>query len=365
MKSPLHLSIPIAACLLFTQCSYAQEENTESSEGPSYELNNQEKEIVDTSLKSFKVNQLKDLYSETAKRRAVNFDRKYVKEVDYSLRSTVDFNHPSLGMLVTEITEDDFEAIQEIQKENQARDMRNQTLMQAGFQFSYAAAYYSRTREKYDELVNDSQRLHQAIPFHILTLAEGRIKPAVILEIPYTEEIEDKRTIRTKKRRYRIDSQAEVILKAPTYLDYYNNLLTPKPSLPSVYMIPLTDEELVFWRKGVMHGWVEGNAKANIVIEQDTRKMFADFVGMIRYRALQRANVLTTPTFKKTQIGTNSRGDIINIGESIFEITSLSSFNDDDISWITLPEVDDIFGELTEETIQELTSEILESGSLQ
>jgi defect-in-organelle-trafficking protein DotC len=345
--------------------AFAQEDKEQNDSAEKYELSNKEEDIVDTSIKSFKVNELKDLYSETAKRRAINFDRKYVKEADYSFRSTVDFNHPSLNMLVTEITETDLEAIQEIQRENQAKDMRNQTLMQSGFQFSYAASYYSRTRNKYESLLADSKRLSQALPFHILMLAEGKIKPAVILEIPYSEEIEDKRTIRKKKRRYHIASQAEVILRPPTYLDYYNNLLTKKPELPSIYMIPLTDEELVFWRKGVMHGWVEGNAKANLVIEQDTKKLFADFVGMVRYRALARANVLTSPTFKNTNIGTNARGDVINIGESVFEITSLSTFNDDDLTWLALPQVDDIFDELTNENIEEITQEILESGSLQ
>ncbi len=357
------VSSMVALCLLSVGTN-AQENSDQNETSGKYELNKKEEVIVDTSLSSFRVNELKELYSETAKKKAIKFDRKYVKDVDYDFRSTVDFNHPSLGMLTTEITESDLEAIQEIQRERQARDMRNQTIMQTAFHFSYAASYYKRTREKHEELVNQDKIYSQIFPFHMLLEDEGRVKPPVVLETPFTREIEDKRTIREKKRRYRIAKQAEVVLRPPTYLDYFNNLLTKKPDLPSIYMIPLNDEELVYWRKGVMHGWVEGNAKANIVIQQDTRMLFRDFVGMLRYRAQANAKILTRPTTLHTNVGTNARGDVINIGESVFEITQLPTFNDNDINWIALPEVDDIFDDLTQETIDELTQEVVESGAL-
>ena len=363
MKRLSILSAMIALSLCAVN-AHGQDSTGSDKSNEKYELNKKEEEIVDTSLNSFRVNELKELYSETAKKRAINFDRKYVKDVDYDFRSTVDFNHPSLGMLTTEITEADLQAIQEIRNESQAQDMRNQTIMQSAFHFAYSAAYYKRTRDKHDELVAKDKLYSQIFPFHMLTEDEGRVKPPVILEIPFSREIENKRTIRETKRRYRIAKQAEVILRPPTYLDYFNNLLTKKPDLPSVYMIPLNDEELVYWRKGVMHGWVEGNEKANIVIQQDIRTLFSEFIGMLRYHAQANAKILNRPSTKNTHVGTNARGNVINIGESVFEITRLPEFNDDDVNWIALPEVDDIFGDLTQEDINELTSEVLESGAL-
>ncbi|MEG3764898.1 type IV secretory system conjugative DNA transfer family protein [Alteromonas sp. 14N.309.X.WAT.G.H12] len=354
----------IIALSLCTANVHGQEDKDDDTNSEKYDLTNKEEAIVDTSLNSFRVNELKELYSETAKKRIINFDREYVKDVDYDLRSTVDFSHPSLGMLTTEITESDLEAIQEIQKESEAQDMRNKTIMQSAFHFGYAAAYYKRTREKHDELISQDKLYTQTFPFYILMEDHGRVKPPVVLEIPFSREIEDKRTIRETKRRYRIAKQAEVTLRPPTYLDYFNNLLTKKPDLPSVYMIPLNDEELVYWRKGIMHGWVEGNEKANIVIQQDIRTLFSEFIGMLRYHAQVRAHILNRPSTKNTQVGTNALGNVINIGESVFEITRLPEFNDDDIHWIALPEVDDIFNDLTQESINELTQEIVESGAL-
>lgn len=107
MKLLSSLALSIVIGMSGASIAFAQEDKEQNDSAEKYELSNKEEDIVDTSIKSFKVNELKDLYSETAKRRAINFDRKYVKEADYSFRSTVDFNHPSLNMLVTEITETD------------------------------------------------------------------------------------------------------------------------------------------------------------------------------------------------------------------------------------------------------------------
>ena len=66
------------------------------------------------------------------------------------------------------------------------------------------------------------------------------------------------------------------------------------------------------------------------------------------------------PTAVETTIGTTSSGNILNVGESVYEIVTLPDFNDKEMEWKALPLIDDIFDELSEMTIEEMTLELHE-----
>ena len=54
----------------------------------------------------------------------------------------------------------------------------------------------------------------------------------------------------------------------------------------------------------------------------------------------------------------------VNIGESVFEITDLPRFNDNEMTWIALPQVDDIFEKLTEDDVRSLSPTLDHPGDL-
>ena len=122
----------------------------------------------------------------------------------------------------------------------------------------------------------------------------------------------------------------------------------------------MESDEKRTWRRGVELGWVEGIQQADQIIQHDTRTLLKDYLGSIRFHILMRMNVVTEPTAVETTIGTTSSGNILNVGESVYEIVTLPDFNDKEMEWKALPLIDDIFDELSEMTIEEMTLELHE-----
>jgi hypothetical protein len=347
--------------------SYSQEEGSSLEEKKSdpYELTAEEEDLLDKTTLSYRANKLKDMYAKMAINNNAKFDRAYLLQEPLTFEEVVDFRHPYLNILISDLTESDRDAIIEMMRDKEAKYQRYRSIMLTAMKFATDSALYEQTRnfrqklteEYYDEMV-------QIFPFHMLALESGKIRAPVIEEIGFTREIESKRTRREIKKRYRIARQAEVMNEPQTYMDFFENLMTKKPNPPNVYMLPLNEDELEYWRKGVLNGWVEGTRLANEIIRSDIRMALREIIGQLRFHYLARAKIISMPTSKNINVGTNSNGLAVNIGESVFEITQLPRFNDRELSWIALPQVDDIFNVLTQQDVDELTTHLEHPGDL-
>lgn len=321
-----------------------------------FKLSEDEKKTLDKTTLSFRANELEDMYAQAALTNAATFDRSYMIDTPLQLREVFDFNHPYLNVLVSELTESDRDAILESIRTEKSKHYRYKSIMQTAMKFSTNAALYKRTQDFHARLLGEYYfNMSKVFPFYALTLDGGKIKPPRIDEIGFTRTLEDKRTRRERKAHYRIRRQAEVINEPQTFMDFFTPLMTEKPSAPNIYMLPVNEEELQYWRKGVLHGWVEGNRLGNEIIRNCIRNAMAEFNGQLLFHHLARANILSMPTSKNTVIGTSSNGNMINIGESIFEIIDLPRFNAQEQEWLALPQADDIFNELTKDDVDELT----------
>lgn len=339
-----------------TEPTEEKEIPTEKNTDDKYKLNSEERKILEQNTLSYRANELKDMYAEMAINESISFDRSYLLDEPLNLNEVLDFKHPYLNILVSELTEADREAIMKSMQTEQSKQYRYKAIMQSAMKFATDSALYRKTRSFHQRAMTENYHdLSQTFPFYALTLEDGKIKPPVIEEIGFTRTKESKRVRREKKKRYRIKTQAEVINSPQTFMDFFSNLLTEKPKTPNVYMLPINDEEIKYWRKGILHGWLEGNRLANEIIREDIRKLVSEFYGQVRFHQLARAKVISRPTSQNINIGTNSNGLSINIGESIFEITELPRFNDNEMSWIALPQVDDIFDKLTSQDVYELS----------
>lgn len=336
-----------------------------STEENKYKLTEDEKTILDKSTLSFQANQLQDMYAQTALSNPTSFDRSYMIEQPLNMTEALDFRHPYLKILVSDLTEADRKAILESIQNEQTKYQRYKSIMVTAMKFATNAALYERTRKFHENLLKKRYGyMTQIFPFHALTLENGKIRAPVIEEIGFTQTIEDKRTRRDIKKRYRIKRQAEVINAPQTFMDFFGNLLTEKPKAPNVYMLPLNPEELEYWRKGILNGWGEGNRLANEIIRADLRAAMSEFTGQLRFHYLARAKIISRPTSQNITVGTNANGMSVNIGESLFEITQLPQFNDKELEWLALPQVDDIFDELTKEDVEALSMSVDHPGDL-
>lgn len=349
----IHVTLLVLS-LLFSGQSLSQDINKENTE-----LDEKEQKMMERNVDSYRINVLKNLYVEKSKNGVVKVDHSYLIKEPMSFSEVSEFTHPYLQVMVSQLTEKERDEIIESIREEQAKQGRYQAILNTAMKFAMDSAFHYETRMFHKKLMEDYYHsMTQAFPFNSLMLSDGKIRPPLIEEIPYTQTLEDRRTIRYIKKRFRIAEQSEVIIRPPTFLDEFGNLLTPRPKTPNIYMLPINDEELEYWQKGIMNGWIEGVKLAHQVIRSNTRLLARRSLGYIRFHVLADRKVISMPDSQNIQVGTNSRGDVVNIGESIFEIVQLPQLNDNDIDWVAIPQVDDIFDKLTEEDVNILTEEL-------
>lgn len=311
-----------------------------------------------------RVTLLRELYQKGAEKRKVKKEHAYLLETPMTLHQVMNFDHPYLAAQVESLTEIEMDDIKESMEDELARKMRYQSITSEAMRYGMSSGLHATTREYWERVKKDRKRLVNIWPFHALMLADGKIKPPVINEIGYQVRKENKRQRREVRRKFIIAQQSEVIITPPTYMDFFMNLKMPAPKPPHAFLLPIDEEEKAHWKKGVINGWIRGVEQASMIYEANIRKTVEHFNGYIRYHALVDMGAITEPTYQNVHVGTNSRGDVVNLGEGVFEITSLPLLNDDELNWLALPEVDDIFGELTQEKVDELTLMLSQDSSI-
>jgi hypothetical protein len=343
----------IIACV----CSFASYADVEKK---NYKLTTDESRVLENNKKSMSTNILAELYETHGHKGVDTFSYEYLLGDPMKLNELVDFKHPFLQRHLSQISEDEMDEIKQSVLEKKSRKARHNAILNLSMKYGMESALYKRTHDFMIYLRSKEALMMQAFNYKALMLGGGKIRPAVVDKVDYVEKIEDKRTVRKYKNKYHLARQAEVVLTTPTYLDFFTNLSVPKPKAPQIYLLPVTEEERTVWGRGIINGWIQGMRYADDIIQHDIRELFRDFIGSNRYLMMTRAKIMTLPTYEETTVGTNSNGTSMNVGESVFEITSMPRFNDNELGWIALPEVDDIFNILTDEEVERLTAEILE-----
>lgn len=336
---------------------FSQEATVQQSEA---DMTSNEERRLDNTIKSIDQNYLRKLYEENGSSGEVVFDYDYLLDEPINIEQVKDFTHPFLKKKISELTAEDKERIIKSISDENSKQLRLNSILNVAMLYGVESALYYRGKE-FQKLLNENEaNLMQAFNFKMLMLGNGKIQPAIIDKIDFSLSTEDKRTQRKIKTQYKLVQQSQLVMNAPSHVDYFTNLNFKKPTTPNKYLIPVESDEKRTWRRGVELGWVEGIQQADQIIQHDTRTLLKDYLGSIRFHILMRMNVVTEPTAVETTIGTTSSGNILNVGESVYEIVTLPDFNDKEMEWKALPLIDDIFDELSEMTIEEMTLELHE-----
>jgi defect-in-organelle-trafficking protein DotC len=206
---------------------------------------------------------------------------------------------------------------------------------------------YSKTHhyKKMFEAEDFQREFDQIFIFRSLMLANGRVQPAIILE---SEDIfikESNLLTREIKQSYKIIEQAKVVSAPKDWRNYIMSVLyVEKPRVPHEILLPRTKSEKTEWEKGVTIGWKKGEQMAYDNIKLKIRKLGKDFLGMVRYHLMLQQNIVSTPITYETPISvsSSSNGEALNIGETIFEINMLPTFNSNSETWKALPQIDNL-----------------------
>jgi hypothetical protein len=285
-------------------------------------------------------------------------------EKPLEMDDVLDFTHPYLQVQLSQLTEKDRDEIMESVKDKMQLNARHTSIMNMAMRYGHRSGVYYETN-RYLTLLTGKlfSKMSESFPFENLMLANGNIIPALIEEVPYEEKKENNRTIRTVKKRFRIAEQAQVTLASPNFLSFFVNLKVPKPKPPQVYLLPINEEELKYWKKGASNGWTEGVRHANKIVRADTRAMTRAFLGYIRFHILSDRQVVTMPDYQNLNVGTTAMGDIVNIGESVFEIVEMPQMNGQSQNWIALPESDDILDYVSDEEMNKIINDLFKAES--
>lgn len=350
----------VATAILLSTTSGAYAEDKVVQQSPEDMTKNEEARLSNT-VKSIDQNYLKKLYSENGSFGQNSFDYDYLMDEPINIDQVKDFTHPFLQKRMSELTDEDKKRIIKSVNDESSKQLRLNSIINVAMQYGIESALYFRGKEILSFLNENEAKLVQAFNYKMLMLGNGKIKPAVIDKVDYSLTNEDKRTQRKIKTQYKLIEQSELVQGAPSHMDFFTNVNFSKPKAPNKYLIPVKSDEKEAWRRGSVLGWVEGIQQADLIIQHDTRSLLRNYLGSIRFHILLRMNAVTEPTAKETTIGTTASGNVLNVGESVYELVHLANFNDKEMEWHALPIIDDIFDELSDSTIEELTLEILET----
>ena len=325
---------------------------------PPSEMTVNEQSRLSSTVKSIDDNYLNELYRENGEFGHSTFDYDYLLDEPINIDEVKDFSHPFLKKRISELTPDDKARIIKSIADENSKQLRLNSILNVAMQYSVESALYFRGKEFQKKLTQNEAQLMQAFNYEMLMLGNGKIKPAVIDKVDYSIQTEDKRTQRKIKTQYKLVEQSELVLDAPSHVDFFVNLNFRKPKSPNKYLIPVQDDEKEAWRRGVELGWSEGIQQADQIIQHDTRSLLKHYLGSIRFHILLKMNVVTEPTAVETTIGTTASGNVLNVGESVYELVNLPNFNDREMEWSALPLIDDIFDELSNSTLDEMLVEL-------
>jgi len=243
---------------------------------------------------------------------------------------------PELMAVRNEITSSDIESrLEEIAKED-LKFIRHDSIKGAALRYGAQAGLLWRSKKIKQNLEAVSDNLDQVFNFQPLLLNSGRVYPPVIAASDSTSSIEGKQLLRTTIAKYSIISQAKIISVVPTWRDWLLVELH-SPQLPEKAVMPLTEEEKAIWSKNVAIGWKSGVSQSDNIMLQKIFSLKREYVGLVRYHLMNKNKIISAPLVSTMNLGVISDGQKINVGEEIFEINVLPSFNQDSKGWEALP----------------------------
>ena len=138
---------------------------------------------------------------------------------------------------------------------------------------------------------------------------------------------------------YRVSAQAKFVGTPITFFDYFN-FQDYEIVDPSKFDVPLTENEMNYWRNGVYDGWIAGTSQASMEIASSENRLNRDYLGMIRYRVMLLGNMIDKPHVSKNSRSTDVSPDAMDIGKVTLSMSDKIKFNPDDSVWVVLPRLD-------------------------
>lgn len=255
---------------------------------------------------------------------------------DTDVQAVINFKSESLKALLKSAKDDD--KVIERRKIQLKKGSRENVVFNEAVRYGAQAALRSSIESFTDIVSKRKTELNAIYNFNNLMLYEGKVIPPVISLSENYYELSD-REMRRVSTRYIIRKQAEFARRAPHAISYFSFSDYPIKA-PSKFSIPLTENEKTHWSSGAYQGWLAGLDQAKRVIDESISELNRDYLGMVRFHAMLKYNMINLPELERKDIDFSSDGSVADVGEVVFRIRNLPDFNSDISNWRAIPKID-------------------------
>ncbi len=180
-------------------------------------------------------------------------------------------------------------------------------------------------------LANESSFLDHIFDFNQLLLKHN-VLPPILVESNGNLTLANNDTIRAADKTYKIIAPARFVTAPPNWRSYlWMNY--PEPDLPNHTLLPNCRAEAQAWDAYLKQGWKQGLEQANDIFSANLNRLKRDYVGMILYRRLLAADMISSPSVSKADLGITGNDHEMRIGDQIMRITSHSALQLNSKQW--------------------------------
>ncbi|MEY8198503.1 MAG: type IV secretory system conjugative DNA transfer family protein [Colwellia sp.] len=244
-----------------------------------------------------------------------------------------------LGDLMSLTPEKSEEGMAKILGEPRKLILRNSALslgVQVGI--SVESARYNVLWNKYSEV------LDRGVNFTPLLIDDGtgrNILPPVVLSLGDSRQIgSGGRVFRIADQVYRVVKQPVFVLEPPTWRSYLT-MDVPKPSIPPSSILPITEEEVEYWRVHLVRGYVKGVEVTHNRVDAKYRRLGRDYTGMVLYHLMRDLNMVTAPIISITNnpVISTHNGNMMAVNDSIVVLSVEPKLNSIRSNWQAYPQL--------------------------
>lgn len=174
-------------------------------------------------------------------------------------------------------------------------------------------------------LINENEELEKIYNFSKL-IVDGVMLPPVIVTAENGFKQIDPEYARSTRVMYRVEHKARIVTTPPHWRDFLVKHY-PAPAEPYWAILPKTEAEAKVWEAAVAEGWKVGIRQAETIFKGSVGLITQIFKGILTYKVLVVEGVVAPPRLAKSDLGVTYEGKELNVGDTLYRITSQSRFN--------------------------------------
>lgn len=205
------------------------------------------------------------------------------------------------------------------------RNARPKAVFDAAQTYAAQTSYCERAEQIKRWADAQADTLDRVFDFQNLLLDGGRVLPPVIEQVDASYRQQGDNVAITAQTTWNILDPARIVSTAPNWRSYLY-VSCPAPLKPNPILIPgsiakTASADEVAWKKGASEGWKLGQQQALASFRYGMSAMTRDYIGMLRFYALNRQGVVSTPILARGNVGIRVEGRTLSVGETVFRLT--------------------------------------------